>query len=58
MMAKKTLTYFPRIELVPDIRRGEERLAAEVILAEHKGQKVPIFAALKAMEVLKAMAQA
>lgn len=48
---------FPALELTPDLSRGEQRLAAEVAVAELTGHDVPSFAHERAFEALVVMAK-
>jgi hypothetical protein len=50
--------YYPELELVPDLTRGEQRLAAEVASAELRGEHVPTFAHERAVTILEVMARA
>ena len=47
---------FPRLEATPDINRGEERLVAEVMLAQILGEAPPNHIVLRAIDTLRAMA--
>lgn len=47
---------FPRLEATPDINRGEQRLAAEVALAEFAGTAIPGKTIDRAMHTLTIMA--
>lgn len=48
---------FPALEATPDLRRGDQRFAAEVAVAELRGQLVPSFAHERAFETLLVMAK-
>ena len=48
--------YYPALEATPDLRRGEQRLAAEVALAHFRGMFVPESAHQRATVILKVMA--
>lgn len=47
----------PQIAAQPDLVRGEQRLAAEVSLAQLRGELVPTWVVERANETLKAMAR-
>ena len=47
---------FPRLETTPDISRGDQRLAAEVALAEFSGEAIPGHAIHRAVRTLTVMA--
>lgn len=47
---------FPELEHRPDINRGEERLAAEAILASFRGEAVPPAISERAMQTLSRIA--
>lgn len=42
---------------IPDIKRGEVRLAAEVAIAQLKGELVPTFASVRADTILMELAR-
>jgi hypothetical protein len=48
---------YPDLAKQPDISRGEQRLAAEVVLALMDGEPVPAGVAVRADEILRALAQ-
>jgi hypothetical protein len=49
---------FPQLEAFPDISRGEQRLAAEVALAELRGCITPTYAHERAVAILNVLARA
>jgi hypothetical protein len=49
---------FPQLEASPDISRGEQRLAAEVALAELRGCITPTYAHERAVHILNVLARA
>lgn len=53
----RSMQLFPALELTPDLSRGEQRLAAEVAVAELTGHDVPSFAHERAFEALVVMAK-
>lgn len=53
----RSMQVLPQLEAAPDLRRGETRLMAEVLMAELRGERVPLFASLKAHEVLSQVAR-
>lgn len=56
-MNRRAAQLFPRLETTPDINRGEQRLAAEVALAEFRGEAIPGTAIMRAMQTLGVLAQ-
>lgn len=48
---------FPALEMIPELSRGDMRLAVEVAIAELRAQHVPTFAHERAFETLLAMAK-
>jgi hypothetical protein len=54
---KRATQLFPRLETTPDLNRGEERLAAEVALAELRYEAIPGFALERAVRTLTVMAR-
>lgn len=49
---------YPQLEAYPDINRGEQRIAAEVALAERRGCHVPTGAHEMALRILNVLARA
>jgi hypothetical protein len=49
---------YPQLEAWPDISRGEQRLAAEVALAELRGCITPTYAHERAVQILNVLARA
>jgi hypothetical protein len=47
----------PQLEATPDLSRGEQRLAAEVALAEMHAQLIPTWVHERAVEMLAVMAK-
>lgn len=48
---------FPDFERAPDLSRGDQRLAAEVVLAELAGTDVPSFVHERAVTILATIAR-
>ena len=48
---------YPQLEATPDLTRGEQRLAAEVALAELRGCHVSTCAHERAVDILQVMAR-